>query len=65
MLKSILTSPALMPILMGQVRHYVTIAGTSLVTNGLIGGSDVEAFSGAVMVLLSLALSAFSKKLAA
>lgn len=64
MLKSLLTSPALQPIIMGQLRHYVTIAGASLATQGFMGGSDVETFTGAVMALAALIWSAVSKKVA-
>ena len=65
MLKSIFLSPALTPIIMGQLRHYVGLAGASLATAGYMAGSDVQAFSGAVMALLALVLSAISKKMAA
>lgn len=64
MWSSIFNSTALQPIIMGQLRHYVTVAGASLATSGYLAGSDVEKWSGAVMVLLSLVLSAISKKIA-
>lgn len=65
MLKSLLNSAALKPIIMGQLRHVVTVAGTSLATTGYIGSSDVESAVGAAMVIVSLILSAVSKKMAA
>lgn len=65
MLKSILSSPALQPIIMGQIRHYVGAAGASLATSGYIAGSDVQTAVGAVMALLAIVLSAVSKKIAA
>lgn len=65
MLKSLLSSPVLLPVITGQIRHFVSIAGAALATSGYIGGSDVEVLTGAVMVIVSLLLSALSKKLAA
>ena len=65
MLKSILTSQTLMPIIVGQIRHAVTAGGAALATSGYIAGSQVETLTGAVMVIVSLVLSAISKKMAA
>lgn len=65
MLKSILASSALQPIIMGQIRHYVGAAGSSLATAGYLAGSDVQVAVGAVMTLLSIIWSAVSKKMAA
>jgi hypothetical protein len=65
MFKSILSSANLQSVLLGQLRHFVTIGGTLLATSGYIGGSDVEALTGAVMVIASLIMSALSKRLAA
>lgn len=62
MFKSLLNSPALQPVIMGQMRHLVTVGGTALATGGYIEGSDISAFAGAVMVLLSLVMSAIAKK---
>lgn len=65
MLKSIFSSPSLTPIIMGQLRHYVSAGGASLATYGYMAGSQVEVFTGAVMTLLGIVLSAISKKMAA
>lgn len=65
MLKSLLNSPSLMPIVMGQLRHAVTGLGASLVTAGYLGAGQVETFTGAVIFLVGLVWSAISKKLAA
>jgi hypothetical protein len=65
MLKSILSSPALQPIIMGQIRHVVGAAGASLATAGYIAGTDVQVGVGAVMTLISIIWSAISKKMAA
>lgn len=64
MLKSVLTSLDMQRVLLGQIRHLVTASGAALATNGIIGTSDVETYTGAVMVLASLILSAISKKIA-
>lgn len=64
MLKSILSSPALQPIILGQIRHYVTVAGSALATAGYLDGSGVQAGVGAVMTIIALIWSAFSKKMA-
>lgn len=65
MLKSLLNSQTLMPIVMGQLRHLVAGAGASLATAGYLTGGQIETFTGAVMFLAGLVLSAVSKKLAA
>lgn len=65
MLKSLLNSQALMPIIMGQVRHIVAGSGASLATAGYMTGGQIETFTGAVMFLVGLVLSAVSKKMAA
>ena len=65
MLKSILNSPALQPIIMGQIRHLVTMGGTALATSGYIGGSDAVVVTGAVMALIAVIWSAIAKKMAA
>ena len=65
MLKSLLNAPALQPIISGQIRHLVTVGGTWLAANGYIGGSEIEALTGAVMVIVMMVWSAVSKKIAA
>lgn len=65
MLKQILTNPTVLSIINGQLRHWATVAGTALATNGFIGGSDVQVFAGAAVTLASMVLSALSKKMAA
>ena len=65
MLKSILNSPVLLPIINGQVRHLGTLAAGSLVTYGFIQNADTEKVVGIVVAIGAMLLSAFSKKLAA
>lgn len=65
MLKSILSSPALQPIISGQLRHLGTIAAASLATHGWIEGSDTEKVVGIIVAIGIMILSAISKKLAA
>jgi len=65
MIKQILTNPTFLSIVTGQLRHLATLGGTALATNGYIGGSQVEVFAGAAVTLVSMLLSAISKKLAA
>ena len=65
MLKSILNNPTMRSILTGQLRHIATVGGTWLATNGYIDGAEVETLVGAVLVVMSLSLSAASKKMAA
>lgn len=63
MLKDILTSPALLPIINGQLRHLGTIAGTALATYGVIEAGDVPAFAGAALTIVSMLLSALAKRI--
>lgn len=65
MLKQILTNPTFISIVSGQLRHLATAAGAALATYGFIDASEVASFSGAVVVIATMALSAASKKLAA
>ena len=45
------------------VRHGVTAAGATFVTNGYMTGSDVEVVAGAAAVIVSVLLSFIEKKL--
>ena len=65
MLKQIITSPTFIAIVTGQLRHFATIAGTALATNGIIGGDQVQAVSGAFVTIAAALLSAVSKARAA
>ena len=49
-------------ILLGLVRHALTAAGGALVANGTLGGSDVEASIGAIITLVGIGASVWSKK---
>ena len=61
MLKKILTSPTFIAVVSGQLRHFATVAGTALATNGVIGGDQVQAVSGALVTIAAALLSALSK----
>ena len=65
MLKQILTSPTFIAIATGQLRHFATLAGTALATNGIIGGDQVQAVAGAFVTIAAALLSALSKTRAA
>ncbi len=57
--------PVILPVIMGQLRHFLTIAGASLTTSGLLSGADVQTGIGAVVTVATLVLSAISKVRAA
>lgn len=61
LLSAIINSPLVKNILLGQVRHYVAIAGGSLVTAGYLTKDQGNQLTGAVMVIVPLALSAYDK----
>ena len=52
-------------IILGLVRHALTAAGGALVANGTLGGSDLEAGIGAIITLVGLVASVWSKRKAA
>ena len=65
MLKSILNSPALQPIISGQLRHAGSFVAGALATSGWIEGSDIEKVVGIVVAIGVMVMSAISKKMAA
>ena len=48
----------------GFVRHLLTFGGGFLVTNGVVGQSEMEAGVGAVITLIGLVWSVMAKKAA-
>lgn len=52
-------------IVLGLVRHLLTIGGTALGIEGLAGDSNVNTVAGAVMILISVAGSIINKRKAA
>lgn len=46
----------------GIVRHFLTFGGGFLVTNGTLGQSDMEAGVGAVITIVGIVWSVFTKK---
>lgn len=49
-------------VLAGLVRHALTAAGGSLVTQGLITSGDIEIVAGAVIAIGGVIWSAFAKR---
>lgn len=50
------------PELAGILRHILTVAGTALVAKGYVDSGQLELIVGAVVTVLSVALSVFSKR---
>lgn len=48
-------------IVLGQIRHWVTVLGASLVTKGLLTSDQNNQMIGAVMVVVPLLFSAYDK----
>lgn len=52
-------------ILLSIARHLLTAYGATLVTNGVIGSSDLDAVIGSVITLAGILWSIFDKKIQA
>lgn len=52
----------LLKILLGQVRHLLTVVGGMLVTNGYASTSDVEILTGAATIVVGMVWSAITKE---
>lgn len=50
------------PVILGFIRHVLTIAAGSLATRGVIDGAEVEIIVGALIGLGGVLWSAFEKK---
>lgn len=50
------------PMVMGILRHALTIAGGALVTSGYLSGAELETAAGAVATLVGLGLSIWVKR---
>lgn len=61
LVSAIINSPLVKNILLGQVRHYVGLLGIWLVKDGLLDNSQATQMTGAIMVIVPLALSAYDK----
>ena len=48
-------------IILGQIRHFIGIAGGALVSHGLLTSDQGQQFDGALLALVPLAFSAYDK----